>query len=179
MSPLSSRPNPSRSLRPHPNLLQLKRQAKELLEAYRTGQADAVAEVNRYFSGADPQSFALHDAQLVLARAHGFESWPKLRQHVDRATVARLAEAVEAGDLQQVRSLLRARPELVHMDMAGDHEHRALHYAVLARNTEMVRLLMQAGGDARKGIYPHRDATSAHTIARERGYDEILAVIED
>ena len=30
-----------------------------------------------------------------------------------------------------------------------------------------------------KGIYPHRDATSALTIATERGYDEIVAIIRE
>lgn len=41
----------------------------------------------------------------------------------------------------------------------------------------MVRLLMERGADARIGIYPHRDATSALTLAIERGYDEIVEVI--
>ena len=43
----------------------------------------------------------------------------------------------------------------------------------------MVRLLMQQGADARKGIWPHCDATSALAIARERGYSEVVAAIED
>jgi ankyrin repeat protein len=75
--------------------------------------------------------------------------------------------------------MLEARPELVHMDMAEHDEHRALHYAVLDRSPEMVRILMQHGADARKGIYPHRDATSAVVIATDRGYDEIVAIIHD
>jgi isopentenyldiphosphate isomerase len=59
---------------------------------------------------------------------------------VDGATVKRLAEAVRAGDMAQVRAILKARPELVHMDMADNNEHRALHCAVLDRAPEMVRL---------------------------------------
>ena len=43
----------------------------------------------------------------------------------------------------------------------------------------MVRLLMEAGADTRKGIYPHRDATSAFALARDREYHEITAVIEE
>ncbi len=65
------------------------------------------------------------------------------------------------------------------MDMAENDEHRALHYAVLRRDAAMVRLLMEAGADARKGIFPHRDATSAFVIARDREYHEICAVIEE
>jgi ankyrin repeat protein len=74
--------------------------------------------------------------------------------------------------------LLNARPELVGMDMAGNNEHRALHYAVLRRDVPMVRLLMETGADARKGIFPHRDATSAFAIARDRDYKDVVAAIE-
>ncbi len=93
-------------------------------------------------------------------------------------SVASFAEAVKAGDLAQVRSMLAARPELIGTDMSANDEHRALHYAVLRRDRDMVRLLMEAGADARKGIFPHRDATSAFALARDREYDDIVDVIE-
>lgn len=176
---MSSAPFFTRSLRERPDLNQLKRQAKELLAAYRAGDAEAVAEVTHHYRGADPSTFALHDAQLVLARAHGFDSWPKLKTFVDGATVSRLLDAVRAGDLAAVEAMLVARPEIVNMDKAGDDEHRALHYAVLMRAPDMVRLLMAHGADARVGIYPHRDPTSSMAIATERGYDDIVAIIEE
>jgi ankyrin repeat protein len=94
-------------------------------------------------------------------------------------TVKQLADAVRASDLRSVRAMLQARPELVHIDMSANDEHRALHYAVLDRAPEIVRLLMAHGADARKGIYPHRDATSALAIAADRGYVEIVAIIEE
>jgi ankyrin repeat protein len=172
-------PAPTRRLPPHPNLEQLRKQAKDLLEQYRSGDSAAVAEVQRFERRPDPSAFALNDAQRVLARAYGYESWPKLKAFVDGVTVARLAEATQSGDLDQVRTMLAARPELVGMDMSESNEHRALHYAVLRRDAPMVRLLMQAGADARKGIYPHRDATSALALARDREYHEIVAVIEE
>ena len=168
---------PTRTLRERPHLVQLRRQAKELRAAFVAGDADALAEVTAHYRDPDPAHFALHDAQLVLARSYGFDSWRKLKAFVDGVTVTRLAEMVRADDLVQVRALLEARPELVHMELANDDEHRALHYAVLGRSPEMVRLLMQYGADARKGIYPHREATSALTIATERGYDELVAII--
>jgi ankyrin repeat protein len=170
---------PTRTLRERPDLDQLKRQAKELLEAFRDGDASAVAEVNAHYRAADRTQFALHDAQLVLARSYGFDSWPKLKAHVDGVTVKRLIDAVRANDVAQVCAMLKARPELVHTDMAENNEHRALHYAVFQRAPEMVRVLMEHGADARKGIYPHRDATSALTLATERGYDEIVAIIQE
>ncbi len=103
----------------------------------------------------------------------------KPEAHVDLMTVKRLSEAVRADDLASVQAMLGARPELVHFDLAEDDEHRALHYAVLRRRPEMVRLLMQHGADARQGIWPHRDATSPLTMATERGYDDIVAIIRD
>ncbi len=172
-------PYPTRRLPPHPNLKQLRKQAKDLLEHYRANHPDAIAEIHKFERRPDPAAFTLADAQRVLARAYGYESWPKLKSFVDGASVARLADAVNSGDLAAVRNLLHARPELVDMDMDGDNEHRALHYAVLRRDVAMVRLLMQSGADARKGIFPHRDATTAYVIARDRDYTEIVAAIEE
>ena len=170
---------PTRRLPKQPNLQQLRKQAKELLEKYRAGDSVAVAEIQQFERRPNPSAFALNDAQRVLARAYGYESWPKLKAFVDGANIARLAEAVQAGDAARVRILLSARPELVAMDMAGNDEHRVLHYAVLRRDAAMVKLLMEAGADARKGIYPHRDATSALAIAKDREYGEIVAIIEE
>ena len=172
-------PYPTRRLPRHPSLEQLRKQAKDLLEGYRGGQAAAVAEVQQFERHPDAAAFALHDAQRVLARAYGYESWARLKAFVDGANVARLAEAVRSGDVSKARALLRARPELATMDMADDNEHQALHYAVLRRDRAMVRLLMAAGADARKGIYPHRDATTAFALARDRGYGDIAAAIEE
>jgi hypothetical protein len=124
---------PARKFRERPDLDQLKRQAKELLSGFIAGAADSVTEVNAHFRGADAATFALHDAQLVLARSYGFDSWPKLKAYVDGVTVHRLADAVRAGDIAQVRAMLKSRPELANMEMSSGNEHRALHYAVFAR----------------------------------------------
>jgi ankyrin repeat protein len=171
--------SPTRTLRDKPDLAQLKRQAKELLQAFAAGESGARSEVNAQYHGADPGSFALHDAQLVLARSYGFDSWPKLKAFVDGVTVRGLCDAVRAGDVDGVRAMLAVRPELVHLDLAEDDEHRALHHAVLQRRPEMVRLLMQHGADARKGIWPHRGATSPLTMATERGYADLVTVMRD
>src|SRR5207244_2796829 len=76
------KPLPTRVLPTHPDLDQLKRQAKELLHAVRAGEPGALSEAVARYPGADPRKFALHDAQLVLARAHGFQSWPRLKAFV-------------------------------------------------------------------------------------------------
>jgi len=115
----------------------------------------------------------------VGARAYGFESWPSLKAFVDGVNVRRLADAVQAGDLAQVRVLLATRPELIDMDMSGGDERRALHFAVLRRDILMVKLLMEAGADARKGVYPHRHACDRHGgtplhIAAQAASDEVV-----
>src|SRR4029453_4786893 len=105
----------SRALASHPDLDQLKRQAKELLESFRNGDRDASAEVHAHYHDADPRGFALHDAQLVIARAYGFESWPKLKAFVDGMTVQRLVDAIRARDAAGVQHLLTRRPKLARM----------------------------------------------------------------
>jgi ankyrin repeat protein len=71
----------SASLPAAPSLEQLRKQAKDLLRAYRAGDPDAVARVTAHDPG-DP--LKLTGAQLVIAREHGFGSWPRLRAYVDR-----------------------------------------------------------------------------------------------
>jgi len=166
-------------MREHPDLEQLKRQAKELLSGFAKGNATAAAEINAHCDMADTTTFALHDAQLVVARSYGFDSWPKLKAYVDGVTIRRVVEAVSAGDIALVRTMLKARPELANMTVSYGDEHRAIHYAVMNRWPEIIRMLMQNSADARAGIHPHRDATSAWTLAHERGYHEIVAIIEE
>jgi ankyrin repeat protein len=66
-----------------PNSNQFRHQAKDLLKAYRAGDDDAVAQVERHERAPDPAAFALHDAQRVLARSYGFPSWQKLKSYVE------------------------------------------------------------------------------------------------
>ncbi len=168
-----------RRLPEQPNLEQLRKQARELLRSYRSGKPSAVAEVDRFDLHADKDHFALNDAQRVIARAYGFASWAKLKAFVDGANIARFMEAAKSGDLAQVRSMLASRPELVGKDTSESNEHRAIHYAVQRRDVAMVLVLMEAGADARKGIFPHRDATTAMALAEERDYADVVAVIEE
>src|SRR5215468_1069503 len=154
---------PTRRMRQHPDLEQLKRQAKELLTAFKAGDPSAVREVNQQYDTADADPFALHDAQLVLARSYGFDSWPKLKAYVDGVTIQRLVEAVKVGNIDLVRSMLKTRPELGDMQVSYADEHRAIHFAVIHRQPEIARLLMQHGANARAGIHPHRSATTAFT----------------
>ena len=158
------------------NLDQLKRQAKELLRGFVSGDPAAAAQVRAHYHDADPATFALHDAQLVIARANGFQSWPRLKAAAEGATVRALVEAVKAGDEGEVRAMLARRPELAH---GGVDNFGVIHHAVLSRQPSIVRVLMANGANARDGVYPHREATTAHALAVARQDGEIVGIIEE
>ena len=64
-----------------PSLAQLRKRAKELLRLLRNGDPAATDRLRKYKPNViDP---ILADAQFVLAREHGFESWPKLVHHLE------------------------------------------------------------------------------------------------
>ncbi len=168
---------PTRTLPSHPSLAQLRKQAKELLKSFKRAEQNAVTEVQLFERQLDPASFALTDAQRILARAYGFSSWTKLKDHVEGIDCQAFIAAAEAGDIDAVRQLAESRPELVDANVAEFHGS-ALHQVVLKRDAEMTRVLMEVGSDARRGIWPHRDATTAYAIAVDRQYDEIVEIIE-
>ena len=73
----------SASLPAAPSLEQLRNQAKDLVRAHRAGDAAARSRVATHHPRpAEP--LKLSGAQLVVAREHGFPSWPRLRAYVDR-----------------------------------------------------------------------------------------------
>ncbi|MBT7915840.1 hypothetical protein HN588_18265 [Candidatus Bathyarchaeota archaeon] len=80
----------SKSLPLQPNLEHLKKQAKALLKAHQQSQPEVISRIKEHHprlsnsSGSDilREEFSLQDAQLVIAREYGFESWPKLAEVV-------------------------------------------------------------------------------------------------
>ena len=86
---------PSRELPARPNLDNLKKQAKVLLDAAKARDRDALRRVAILPSfaqtapdGIDAAGLALHDAQSVIAREHGFPSWNALRDEVESRTLS-------------------------------------------------------------------------------------------
>jgi ankyrin repeat protein len=60
----------------------LKREAKALLSSLKTSDPAAVERLRA--SGHAPRGpLALHDAQIVIAREHGFSTWARLKMHLD------------------------------------------------------------------------------------------------
>jgi ankyrin repeat protein len=106
------------SLPEHLNLYQLRRQAKELRNAARLGDPLAAGRIARQLSPPPGDSVTLAVAQLVIAREHGFASWPRLKATVDAAGAssrrqldAFLAATVE-GPAQLAGRLLDASPSI-------------------------------------------------------------------
>jgi hypothetical protein len=101
----------------HPNLDQLRHQAKDLLHAAKAGDADAVARIQRV-----SDRLTLATAQLALAREYGFASWPKLKAEVEVRTLD-LAEKVVAFCQASVNGNTRRAARL----LAETPGHRHLH----------------------------------------------------
>src|SRR6266536_2098540 len=109
----------SKSLPAQPSLEQLKKQAKDLLKSYQSGDPDAQKRIQGYQPNlnrlaADPK---LSHAQLVIAREYGFSSWRKLKEQVESQTAEKdpaeeLVRAVVASDTQRARQVLARHPEL-------------------------------------------------------------------
>ena len=112
------------------------------------------------------ETTTLAAAQFVMARAHGFESWPKLVKHFEAVTRENspvnnfelAADAIVAGDTATLQKLLREHPELIRAQSTLRHHAMLLHY-VSANGIEGYRqrtpknivqiadLLLQSGGD--------------------------------
>jgi ankyrin repeat protein len=76
---------PIQPLPDNPSLENLRKQAKSLLKAVRAGDSDALARVREFHLRPETKStkLSLSDAQLVIARSHGFASWSRLKRHLD------------------------------------------------------------------------------------------------
>jgi hypothetical protein len=128
---------PVRPVPPNPSLDHLKHQAKDLLKALEARDPAAAQRVRefhpRFSQAADGNVFAgpfkLSDAQLTIARESGFPSWPRLKRHIDKPTLAdqlnlphheriedpvfrRAVDLLDAGDVEGLGIHLRNHPGL-------------------------------------------------------------------
>ena len=91
------------------NLEQLRKQAKELVRSARAGDADAIARARAHAPARE--RVILADAQLALAREHGYPSWPALVAAAE-ASVDTFVVAATERRRDRAERLLAARPEL-------------------------------------------------------------------
>lgn len=107
-------PEPDRDFPVRPNLEHLRHQAKDLLAAFRSGDASALATFRKFsVRPVDPAATTLSLAQLVLARRYGLPSWPRL------VAACRMTNAIWQGDLETVRTLVLKNPRLLTEDARG------------------------------------------------------------
>jgi len=175
-------------LPPHPHLDYYKKLAKDLVKACGDPDAlhawatrfapDRIERVERHIRSANIDKLA--DAQFLIARAHGFASWPKFAKHVDELQHAgspdskfeQAADAIVSGDIDTLRRLLDESPELIRQRSSREHRSTLLHY-VSANGVEdfrqrtppnivaITRLLLDAGAD----VNAESDAYAGHSMA--------------
>src|SRR6267154_1492529 len=102
----------AKKLAVRPNLEQYRKQAKDLLKTRKSDDPAVLRRIWRNHPRMRKEAefraapFALADAQLVVAREHGFESWPKFTKHIEAlnrerspvSTFELAADAVVTGD---------------------------------------------------------------------------------
>jgi len=128
---------PVRPLPQNPSLEHLKYQAKDLLKDHAARNATVAQRIREFHphwaKASDADIFSatlkLSDAQLVIAREAGFPSWPRLKRHIEKPTLAdklnlphheRIEDSIfrgavdllDAGDVAGVRVHLKQHPEL-------------------------------------------------------------------
>ena len=143
-----------------PDLDQLRRRAKDLLRAARSGDADAVA---RMLAVSD--RLTLSAARLVLAREHGFPSWARLREEVLARTAA-LPELVRAFCEASISDwtgravrMLSARPEIAGAGLAP---------AVVLGDVAAVRAIFAGDPAAATRPDPASEWTPLHAVCASR-----------
>ncbi|WP_109488761.1 ankyrin repeat domain-containing protein [Occallatibacter savannae] len=137
-----------------PNLDQLKHQAKDLLRAYRRGEADAVQDFREQMTpdsgarergtGGDAHShdMKLADAQFVLARSYGLKNWGRL------VTACRMTDAIWRGDVDTVREMVVKNPRLIVENARGVEQSNwgpPMSYAANLGQDAIIEMLRRLG----------------------------------
>lgn len=78
------------SLPSEPNIEKLRKQAKQLLKAHKSrdpSSYETLKLLNRFARSTEREvlesAITLHQAQIAIAKAYGFENWNKLKMHVE------------------------------------------------------------------------------------------------
>lgn len=129
---------PVRNLPPNPNLDHLRYQAKDLIKQHSSRSLQVAQRIRefhpRFRKATDLEIFdarlTLSDAQLTIAREHGFASWARLKhriqspaptgnldlpQHerIEDSTFRRAVDLLDRGDGDGLRAHLEAHPNLI------------------------------------------------------------------
>ena len=144
-----------RALPARPDLEQQKKLAKELLRAYRAGDAEAVARVREELP--DKRDISLTDAQFVLAREYGLPNWQALKERIAKHRVAMLPpmeqfkRAVQNGDADALGTVLAQHADVranINAPIFGFNSTALV--SASGRNAEVVDVLLRHGADPNK-----------------------------
>jgi ankyrin repeat protein len=149
----------STSLPERPNLGQLRRQAKELRDGARQGDAPGLDRFARHHGGVPPGPVTLAAAQLVIARELGFLSWPKLKAHVE-ARASRSDAQVEAFVAASIERRRREAASILESDPGI--AARSIYAAAVLGDAPVVRTMLTA------------DPSLATTVDAGRGWPPLL-----
>jgi hypothetical protein len=138
-----ARQSHDRQLPVHPNLEQLKHQAKDFLRLIHENDAASVAEFRKHHpKPVAPAEARLAQAQLALARSYGVPSWPRL------VTACRMTDAIWRGDVEGVRELVEKDPRLLHESARGVAESNwgpPMSYAANLGQNGIIDMLRELG----------------------------------
>jgi ankyrin repeat protein len=168
-------------------------------------QVEGFAREKLSGSGSRGAKCTLADAQFVIARSQGFESWPKFTKHLEclarkSSAVSQFelaADAIVSGDVGTLQCLLKENPDLIRERSAREHGATLLHY-VSANGVEGYRqktpknivqiaeILLKAGAevDATADVYGGGStalslaATSVHPL-RAGVQNDLLGLLLD
>jgi ankyrin repeat protein len=147
---------PSEKLPPKPSLRQLRNQAKNLLRALQAGEPDAIRRIGEShprFSDSSQAEIAaaeivLADAQFVIARELGFDSWPRLKKHFDSLSrsATNMHRLVIEGNMQAMQEAVAQDPESV--NEPNESGLSPLYTAALCHNRQAINFLLEHGAIA-------------------------------
>jgi hypothetical protein len=127
----------------HPNLRQLKNQAKDLLRDVRRGDPDAIGVLREHHPERPNAADAtLTDAQLALARSYGLPSWPRL------VLACEVTDAICRDRVSRLRDLVTKHPSLLTESARGTVDENwgpPMSYAANLGRTRIIEMLRQLG----------------------------------
>jgi ankyrin repeat protein len=145
----------SRQLPPGANLRQFKNQAKDLCRACGEGDLSAIRRVGQSHpkrSGLTEAEIAvggvvLADAQLVIARELGFDSWPKLKKHFESVAqpATSMHKLVTQSNVRAMHEAVAGDPDSV--NQLSESGLPPLYTAALYRNQQAIDFLLEHGAE--------------------------------
>ncbi len=200
-------PNPQDALPlpPNPSIEQYRKLAKDLVKACADGTIDAWADrwITKDRSASQVAEFAarhlggdcqLAKAQFIVARSHGFTTWPRFVEHLERlasptdqAAFEAAVDAIVGGDEATLARLLAEHPGLVRAKSAREHGATLLVYTA-ANGVEgyrqktppnivrIAQMLLDAGADIEGTAHVYGGDCSTLGLAATSAHPRIAKV---